>query len=226
MADQQAALDATSADVTRVVLGVAVTVAVGVVVALATAAVTAWKTSRAILVPLSGLVTATRALQSGRSDQPLPPSSSDEIGELGRAFGEMRRAVAEREAALASERARAESILRSLAEGLCLLDHDQRIVFVNPQPGVPRRAAPERARSAGRSSRCSPSWLRLAVCPERVRLPDPPCDSPADRRQAPIDIDLVGGRCLRLTSFLVRGVDGAIDRPRPAGARCHRRAGA
>ena len=45
----------------------------------------------------------------------------------------MRRAVAEREVALAGERARAESILRSLAEGLCLLDDDLRIVFVNPR---------------------------------------------------------------------------------------------
>jgi nitrogen fixation/metabolism regulation signal transduction histidine kinase len=136
VADRQAALDASSADVTRVVLGVALTLALGAVVATATAAVTAWKTSRAILFPLSGLVTATRALQSGRSDLPLPPSSADEIGELGRAFGEMRRVVAEREAALASERARAESILRSLAEGLCLLDDELQIVYVNPSLGA------------------------------------------------------------------------------------------
>ena len=212
VADQQAALDATSADVTRVVLAVAVTVAIGVVVALATAAVTAWKTSRAILTPLGGLVTATRALQSGRSDQPLPPSSSDEIGELGRAFGEMRRAVAERETALASERARAESILRSLAEGLCLLDHDQRIAFVNPRLEFLVGKLPSEL--IGRPivevlAELSP----LAACPGRLRLPILRVIRRAGRRQAPIDIDLVDGRCLRLASFLVRGVDGTTIGP-------------
>src|SRR5687767_4491833 len=58
VAEQQAALDATSADVTRVVVGVALTLGLGVVIATATAAVTAWRTSRAILIPLGGLVAA------------------------------------------------------------------------------------------------------------------------------------------------------------------------
>ena len=210
--DQQTALDATSADVTRVVLGVALVLGIGVIVALVTAAATAWKTSRAILIPLGGLVTATRALQSGRSDQPLPPSSADEIGELGRAFGEMRRAVAEREAAIASERARAESILRSLAEGLCLLDPDFRIVFVNPSLGFLLGRLPDEL--IGRPVvEALADLAPLAVCPERARLPVLRAIRRADRRQPPVDIDLVGGRCLRLTSFLVRGVDGAVIGP-------------
>jgi signal transduction histidine kinase len=212
VAEQQAALDRTSADVTRVVLGVALTVVIGVFVALATAAVTAWKTSRAILVPLGGLVTATRALQSGRSDQPLPTTSADEIGELGHAFGEMRRAVAEREAALASERARAESILRSLAEGLCLLDQNQRIVYVNPSLGFLIGRLPDEL--IGRPVLDALADLApIAVCPERARLPVLRAIRRPDRRQSPIDIDLVGGRCLRLTSFLARGVDGAMIGP-------------
>jgi len=43
--------------------------------------------------------------------------------------------VAEREAALVAERARAESILRSLDEGLCLLDARGRVAYANPRLG-------------------------------------------------------------------------------------------
>ena len=212
VSEQQAALDRSSDDVTDVVVGVALVLGAGVVVALATAALTAWKTSHAILVPLSGLVTATRALQSGRADPPLPASSNDEIGELGRAFGEMRQAVAEREAALASERARAESILRSLAEGLCLLDQQRRIVYVNPSLGFSIGRLPDEL--TGRPIVEVLTELALmAVCPTRVRLAILRAIRRPGRRQPPIDIDLVDGRCLRLTSFLVRGVDGATIGP-------------
>lgn len=209
VADQQAALEQTSAEVTRVVIGAGLALFAGVMLALTTAAVTAWKTSRAIMIPLSGLVTATRALQGGRSDQPLPPSSDDEIGELGRAFSEMRRSVAEREAALAGERARAESILRSLAEGLCLLDDELRIVFVNPSLGSFVGRLPDEL--VGRQVLDVLAELATAtVAPERLRRPILRSIKHADRRLPPIDVDLTDGRCLRMTSFLVRGVDGQM----------------
>ena len=205
--DQQAALDATSAEVTRVVLRVAAVLAGGAAVALVLAWMAAVKTSRAIVVPLTGLVAATRALQGGQEDEPPLPASSDEIGQLGQAFGEMRLAVAERERALASERARAESILRSLAEGLCLLDHELRIVYVNPSLGFLVGQLP--VDLVGQTINAVLTDLSvLAVDPERLRRPILRSIHRADRRLPPIDLDLVGGRCLRLTSFLVRGVDG------------------
>jgi signal transduction histidine kinase len=205
--DQQTALDATSADVTTVVVGVAAVLAAGATIAIAIATATAWKTLGAILVPLTGLVTAARALQGGRADQPPLPDSTDEIGELSRAFGEMRGAVAERETALASERARAESILRSLAEGLCLLDHDLRIVFVNPSLGFLVGQLPHDL--VGRTiADVLDDLAPLAIDPDRVRRPILRSIHRADRRLAPIDLDLVGGRCLRLSTFLVRGIDG------------------
>ena len=205
--DQQAALDATSADVTREVLGVAAILASGAAIALVLAWFAAWKTSRAIVVPLTGLVAATRALQGGQDDEPPLPTSADELGQLGQAFGEMRRAVAERERALASERARAESILRSLAEGLCLLDHEQRIVYVNPSLGFLVGQLPSDL--TGRTiNAVLVDLATLAVDPERLRRPILRSIYRADRRLPPVDLDLVGGRCLRLTSFLVRGVDG------------------
>lgn len=204
---QQAALDATSAEVTQVVLSVAAILAGGASVALVLAWLAALKTSRAIVVPLTGLVAAARALQGGQEEEPPLPASSDEIGELGQAFGEMRRAVAERERALASERARAESILRSLAEGLCLLDHELRIVYVNPSLGFLIGQLP--VDLMGQTINAVLSDLAvLAVDPARLRRPVLRSIYRADRRLPPIDLDLVGGRCLRLTSFLVRGLDG------------------
>ncbi|MGE3270566.1 MAG: ATP-binding protein [Chloroflexota bacterium] len=208
VAEQQSSLDTTSNDVTRVVLGVAAILAAGAAIALILAFLTAWKTLHAILTPLTGLVTAARALQGGRAEEPPLPSSSDEIGQLGRAFGEMRRAVSERETALASERARAESILRSLAEGLCLLDHDMRIVYVNPSLGFLVDQLP--VDLVGQSITTVLAELTtLAVDPDRMRRPILRTIYRADRRLPPLDVDLVGGRCLRLTSFLVRGFDGA-----------------
>jgi signal transduction histidine kinase/CHASE3 domain sensor protein len=204
---QQSALDATSADVSRVVVRVAAMLAGGAAVALVLAWLAALKTSRAIVVPLTGLVAATRALQGGRDDQPPLPASADEIGQLGQAFGEMRRAVAERERALASERARAESILRSLAEGLCLLDHELRIVYVNPSLGFLVGQLP--VDLTGRTINAVLAELStLAVDPDRLRRPILRSIYRADSRLPPVDLDLVGGRCLRLASFLVRGVDG------------------
>jgi PAS domain S-box-containing protein len=206
---QQAALEETSDEVTRTVIRVGVILAIGVVVALATATVTAWKTTRAILTPLSGLVTATQALQHGQTDQPLPPSSGDEIGELAWAFSEMRTAVADRESALASERARAESILRSLAEGLCLLDPERQIVFVNPSLGVLVGREPDEL--IGRpSGEVLAELSDLAVAPERVRRSLVRAIHGSNRRLPPVDVDLDGGRCLRVTSFQVRGVDGVV----------------
>jgi len=209
VADQQAALDATSTHVTWVVLGVAVALVGGVTVATIAAAATAWKTSRAILVPLSALVTATRALEGGRTQPPLPPSSADEIGELGRAFSAMRTAVADREAALASERARAESILLSLAEGLCLLDHDLTVAFANPSLGGLVGRSP--AELTGR-----PVDVLLATLEEQaddavsLRRQVLQMIQPAGGRAPAIDLDLTGGRCLRFATFLVRGVDGVV----------------
>jgi signal transduction histidine kinase/CHASE3 domain sensor protein len=205
--EQQSALDATSAEVTRVVVGVGAALTAGAALALVLAAAAAWKTAADIVVPLSGLVAATRALQGGQEEEPPLPSSADEIGQLGSAFGEMRQAVAERERALAAERARAESILRSLAEGLCLLDRNLRIVYVNPSLGFHVGQVPSDL--VGRTIGAVLDDLSvLAVTPERLRRPILRAIYRADRRVPPVDLDLVGGRCLRLTTFPVRGLDG------------------
>ena len=207
IAVQQAALDRTNLEATRTVRRVVIGMLIGVMAAILTAAIAAWRTAQVIAIPLAHLVAATRALQRGRIDQPPLPQTDDEIGQLGRAFGEMRQAVAEREAALAAERARAESILRSLDEGLCLLDARGRVAYANPRLGRLPGVAPSEL--IGRPAGCvlvemSPFVAEPRTVGRRVlaalRHADP---------RIPVDVPLAkSGRWLRLTAFPVRGTAG------------------
>jgi len=207
IATQQVALEQSNLEATRTVRRVVLGLAVGAVAAVLAAAIAAWRTAHAIAVPLAHLVAATRALQGGRLDHPPLPQSTDELGQLGRAFGDMRRAVAEREAALGAERARAESILRSLDEGLCLLDARGRVAYANPRLGqlLGRATGELIGRPAGRvladMSSLVPEPRRVGRrVIEALRRADP---------RLPIDVPLVdGGRWLRLNAFPVRGTAG------------------
>ncbi len=61
--------------------------------------------SRIVARPTQALAEAAAHLARGDYNAPLPPAAGDEIGQLTRAFGEMRAAVAEREARLRSAQA-------------------------------------------------------------------------------------------------------------------------
>jgi signal transduction histidine kinase len=61
--------------------------------------------ARIVARPTQVLAVASARLARGDYDAPLPRDTGDEIGQLARAFGEMRRAIAEREARLRSAQA-------------------------------------------------------------------------------------------------------------------------
>lgn len=61
--------------------------------------------SRIVARPTQALATASARMAQGDFAAPLPRAGSDEIGQLARAFGEMRRAIADREARLRSAQA-------------------------------------------------------------------------------------------------------------------------
>ncbi|HET6231322.1 MAG TPA: ATP-binding protein [Longimicrobiaceae bacterium] len=75
------------------------------VVALVFALVLAVFIARIVSRPAAALAEASGRLAKGDYDAPLPPASGDEIGQLARAFGEMRLAIAERESRLRSAQA-------------------------------------------------------------------------------------------------------------------------
>lgn len=207
IAEQQATLDETSAEATRSVRRAVLALVIGALVAVVAAAGAAWLTAREIVVPLGRLIAAARALQSGRPDQPPLPQSLDEIGELGRAFGEMRRAVADREAALAAERARAESILLSLDEGLCLLDAKGWVAYANPRLGHLLGRAPSTLIDRSASDVLAELSTLIAE-PRRAGQRVLHALRTADPR-VPVDVALTHSeRWLRLTVFPVRGTAG------------------
>lgn len=93
----------------------------------------------AVLRPLRQLARASRAMAQRNFDTPLPAAGSDEVGELVTAFASMRAARKQAELDLADRRREAEHarqdremILSAPQEGICGLDGDGRITFINP----------------------------------------------------------------------------------------------
>lgn len=73
--------------------------------ALVLALLLAWVVARIVARPTQALAEAAARLAQGDYRAPLPPAGTDEIGQLARAFGEMRAGVEEREARLRSAQA-------------------------------------------------------------------------------------------------------------------------
>ena len=93
----------------------------------------------AVLRPLRQLARASRAMAQRNFDTPLPAAGQDEVGELVAAFASMRAARKQAERDLADRRREAEHarqdremILSAPQEGICGLDRDGRITFINP----------------------------------------------------------------------------------------------
>ena len=66
--------------------------------ALLIATVVSWLSARGLIAPIKNLMKASEALSQGTYDPPLPLGRKDELGELSRAFAEMRDKIAAHEA--------------------------------------------------------------------------------------------------------------------------------
>ena len=88
--------------------------------------------SRSLLRPLSALLHATAVLASGDLRESPRLRSSDEIGQLADAFDTMRINLRGTIAALALERQQTQAIIDACADGMVLVDHEHRILQVNP----------------------------------------------------------------------------------------------
>ncbi|HVV50820.1 MAG TPA: ATP-binding protein [Polyangia bacterium] len=121
-------LDAVDAAVRKLghILWAAMGVALIVAVVLSSAA--AQMLSRA----LGRIIEAARRMASGDLEVRTRPSGSDEIAELGRALDVMAGNLASTLTALRTERDRLGVILESMREGVLVLDHQNRVLLVNP----------------------------------------------------------------------------------------------
>ena len=95
----------------RIALWAAALCAAGVLLSAALSAAIASLLTR----PVRMLAKASRALQEGAYDTPLPHAGNDEVGELTRAFGAMAQAVGEREEALIAQAERRQELIDALA---------------------------------------------------------------------------------------------------------------
>jgi two-component system phosphate regulon sensor histidine kinase PhoR len=87
--------------------------------------------ARRISGPVARLTRAVRALAQGDLSRPVSLEGDDEIAELGRQFDVMAARLRDLIGALSTDRARLEAVLAAMADGLLLLDGQERVVLAN-----------------------------------------------------------------------------------------------
>lgn len=99
-------------------------------VALLAAALT-YLVVRRIVGPLSALTRAAEAVERGDAPPRIAADTGDELGTLGAAFNRMQDELAARIQQLQRRGERLETVLRSMVEGVIVVDADQNIVLAN-----------------------------------------------------------------------------------------------
>lgn len=112
------------------------TLALGSVIAVAGLLISALL-SRRLVQPLVALSAAAEQIAKGRYDVELPAISGDEIGQLADRFGVMAGKLAEfhelNVGEIVAEKRRSDAIIRSINDGIVVLDDEFRVVSINPK---------------------------------------------------------------------------------------------
>ena len=88
--------------------------------------------SQRIVTPIRQVTGAARAVGRGEFDQEIPVTSSDEVGILAEEFNSMRWNLKSAVGKLTEEEKKMTAIVNSIAEGLILVDPNNRILYINP----------------------------------------------------------------------------------------------
>jgi two-component system phosphate regulon sensor histidine kinase PhoR len=88
-----------------------------------------------VTAPLASMAASARAIARGRFDERIPVSSSDEVGDLGRALNAMREELLRRMETIATDRSGVLAILTSMVEGVVAVDRSERVVHMNTVAG-------------------------------------------------------------------------------------------
>jgi NtrC-family two-component system sensor histidine kinase KinB len=93
--------------------------------------------SRRLVQPLVALSAAAEQIARGKYDVELPAVSGDEMGQLADRFGVMAGKLAEfhqlNVSEILAEKKRSDAIIRSINDGIVLLDNEFRVVSINPK---------------------------------------------------------------------------------------------
>jgi PAS domain S-box-containing protein len=85
-----------------------------------------------IVTPIMQVANAARAIGHGEFDQEIPVTSRNEVGILAEEFNSMRRNLKNAVGNLIKEEKKMTAIVNSLAEGLVLVDQNNRVLHINP----------------------------------------------------------------------------------------------
>lgn len=89
--------------------------------------------ARRMTHPLREIATLVREIGAGRTERRLVVQREDEVGRLVRSVNHMADALDRQIARIEREGAQREAIISALAGGLLAVDHEQRVLFINPQ---------------------------------------------------------------------------------------------
>jgi two-component system phosphate regulon sensor histidine kinase PhoR len=120
----------------------------GLAIALISAAVLAWGAARLLSARLGRVVEAAERLGEGDLDARAPEQPEDEIGRTGHALNQMGTRLAQRLAEVRREHDQRELILTQMADGVALVDSEDRLVQANP--GLARILGLTRQPASGR----------------------------------------------------------------------------
>ncbi len=118
-------------DLDRVTTPARHTLVVGGLIALAAAAVLGSLFARQVTRPIAEMTAVARRMAGGDFSRKITTTSSDEIGQLGRALNMLAQRLEERLAELEEQRAKEAAILDGMAEGVLAVGGDNRILFIN-----------------------------------------------------------------------------------------------
>ena len=88
--------------------------------------------SQRIVTPIMRVARAARAIGQGDFNQKIPVTSSNEVGVLADEFNSMRKHLETAVGKLTAEEKKMSAIVNSLAEGLILVDGNNRVLHINP----------------------------------------------------------------------------------------------
>lgn len=91
----------------------------------------AWIIARITTRPICRLTAASREIASGELGQKVTVASRDEVGELAHAFNEMSLKLKELVGTISGDKARLASILDNMADGVIVIDTDDKISLCN-----------------------------------------------------------------------------------------------
>jgi two-component system phosphate regulon sensor histidine kinase PhoR len=110
-------------------------VRVSIIIAMAAATVlvilAAWLIARLTTRPIRQLTAASRRITSGELRQKIAIEAGGEVGELAHAFNEMSSRLKELVETISADRARLESILDNMADGVIMTDTEGKILLAN-----------------------------------------------------------------------------------------------